>query len=405
MSRRCPSSEGGQAFRILVLRILACLIGAFLLSACGSMNMFGNLGLGGGAVPSPAGGEVIGTGAVRVALLLPRSASGNGGETARAFRNAAELALRDFPNAGIQVAVYDTKGNPAGAQEAVGAALQEGAEIILGPVFSSEVAAVAQAARQSGRPVVAFSSDAGVAGPGVYLLSFLPSDDVNRIVAYSASQGRKSFAALLPQGAYGSVVEAAFRRAVANVGGRVVSIQTYQANEADIRAKAAMIASIAPQIDALLMPDTGDVVGSIAVQLAASGVTRDKVRLLGSGQWDDQRVLSNQAMVGSWFPAPTKQGFEDFARRYQVAFGAAPPRNATLAYDATVLAAGLVRQYGVNRFQTSVLTSPNGFAGIDGIFRFLPSGLSERRFAIYEVTGSGARMVDPAARSFAAGGM
>ncbi len=101
--------------------------------------------------------------------------------------------------------------------------------------------------------------------------------------------------------------------------------------------------------------------------------------------------LTIAALVGSWFPAPTKQGFEDFARRYQAAYGSPPPRNATLAYDATVLAAGLVRQYGADRFQASVLTSPNGFAGVDGIFRFLPSGLTERRLAVYEVTGTGAR--------------
>jgi ABC-type branched-subunit amino acid transport system substrate-binding protein len=375
------------------------------LSACGSMNVLPRFGFGGGATDISTSGELIGApGGVRVALLLPRSASGNGAETARAFRNAAELALRDFPSAGIQLSVYDTKGTPAGAQAAIGTALQEGAEIILGPVFSTEVAAIAPSARQAGAPVVAFSSDAGVAGPGVYLLSFLPSDDVNRIVSYSASQGRRSFAALLPANAYGAVVEAAFRSAVASAGGRIVSIQSYQMNEADIRAKSAAIASIATQIDALLLPDTGDVVPLIAAQLAESGVTRDKVRLLGSGQWDDQRVLTSQAMVGSWFPAPTKQGFEDFARRYQGAYGSIPPRNATLAYDATVLAAGLVRQYGANRFENSVLTSPNGFAGIDGIFRFLPSGLTERRFAIYEVTGTGARIIAPAARSFAAGG-
>ncbi len=404
MSRRGPSLEPGRAPRVLAPRILGCLVAVAMLSACGSLNVLGNLGFGRGAPQTSAtSGELIGTGGVRVALLLPRSASGNGAETARAFRNAAELAIRDFPSAGIQVAVYDTQGTPGGAQAAIGTALQEGAEIVLGPVFSNEVSAIAQTARQAGRPVVAFSSDAGVAGPGIYLLSFLPSDDVNRIVSYSASQGRRSFAALLPANAYGAVVEASFRRAVASAGGRIVSIQSYEMNEADIRAKAAAIASVAPQIDALLMPDAGDVVPSIAAQLATSGVTRDKVRLLGSGQWDDPRILNDQTLVGSWFPAPAKQGFDGFSRRYQAAYGSAPPRNATLAYDATVLAAGLVRQYGANRFDNSVLTSPNGFAGVDGIFRFLPSGFTERRFAIYEVTGSGARIIAPAARSFAGG--
>jgi ABC-type branched-subunit amino acid transport system substrate-binding protein len=374
------------------------------LAACGT--------IGGGDAPKPqanagggrsVSGELIGGSGVRVALLLPKSGSGNAGRTATAFRNGAELAMRDFPTAGIQLVAYDTKGTPEGAQAAGGTALSEGAEIILGPVFSGEVAAVAPQARQAGAPVVAFSSDAAVAGPGVYLLSFLPSDDVQRIVSYSASQGRKSFAALLPADAYGAVVEAAFRRAVAAAGGRIMAIETYQRTNEDIKAKAAAIAAVAPQIDALLIPDSGEATPTIARELEAAGVARDKVRFLGSGQWDDPRILNNSVLVGGWFPAPAREGFENFSRKYQAAYGSAPPRNATLAYDATVLAAGLVRQFGAERFENSVLTSPNGFAGLDGVFRFLPSGLTERRLAVYEVTGSGTRVIAPAPRSFAAG--
>jgi ABC-type branched-subunit amino acid transport system substrate-binding protein len=409
--RRDPSfvPSATLAFGILA-KVLGMAAVVVILSACSGLNVFGNRAPEQGAVLPPAAtaptatGEVLGTGAVRVALLLPLSASGNGAEAAKAFRNAAELAMQDFPGAGIQVAVYDTQGASAGAQAAVGTALREQAQIILGPVFSNEVSAVAQTARQAGVPVVAFSSDASVAGPGVYLLSFLPADDVNRIVSYSAQQGRKSFAALLPANAYGAVAEAAFRSAVAAVGGRIVSIQTYQANAADMRAKATAIASIAAQIDALLMPDAGDVVPTLAAELRSRGVTSDKVRMLGSGRWDDTRILTDQALVGSWFPAPREEGFQSFSHKYQAAYGVAPPRNATLAYDATVLAAGLVRQYGAGSFQTSVLTSPNGFAGVDGIFRFLSSGLTERRFAVYEVTGSGARLVDPAPQRFLTAG-
>jgi ABC-type branched-subunit amino acid transport system substrate-binding protein len=384
-----------------IVRALGCLIVAASLVGCSSFGGRGGFGLGGRAA---SGGETFGTGSVRVAMLLPRSARGNGGETARAFRNAAELAMRDFPSADIQVTVYDTKGTQAGAQAALGMALAQGSEIVFGPLFSAEVAAVAPQARAAGVPIVAFSSDASVAGPGVYLLSFLPADDVRRIVSYSASQGRKSFAALLPANAYGTVVEAAFRRDVAAVGGRVVTVKSYQATNDDIQAKAAEIASVASRIDALLMPDAGDVAPALAAALAARGVTRDKVRLLGSGQWDDARILNDTAMVGGWYPAPIKQGFEDFARRYRAAAGAPPPRNATLAYDATVLAAGLVRQYAAQRFQPAALASPNGFAGVDGLFRFLPGGLTERRYAVYEVTGSGARVISPAATTFAVGG-
>jgi ABC-type branched-subunit amino acid transport system substrate-binding protein len=399
--RRGPLLGLGQALRRAARPIFALGVAASV-AACSGLN-FGNFGFGGGTVDqSAAGGDVIGTGSVRVALLISESADGHAGDTARAFRSAAELAIRDFPDAGIQIAVYDTKGTPAGAGSAVATALQNGAGIVLGPVFANEVLAIAQQTRASGVPVVAFSSDAGVAGPGVYLLSFLPADDVNSIVSFSASQGRKSFAALLPANAYGQVVEAALRSVAAKAGGRIVTVQTY-ASADEARAKAGAIASMAREIDALLIPDSGDVVPLIATTLHERGVTRDKVKLLGSGQWDDPRILNNPAMVGSWFPAPVKQGFDQFANRYRAVHGAPPPRNATLAYDATVLAIGIVRQYGADRFQNSVLTSPNGFAGIDGIFRFLPSGLTERRLAIYEVNGAGANIISPAARSFAGG--
>lgn len=397
MSRRGRPPDFRRTFRLA-----AAAVALATLAACQSLNLLGPRSTAPTAPQRSASAELLGKGGVRVAMLLPRSASGNGKATAEAFRNAAALALRDFPSAGIEVAVYDTGGTAAGADAAVGAALNEGAAIILGPVFSAEVAAVAPKARTAGAPVVAFSSDAGVAGPGIYLLSFLPSDDVERVVAYAVSQGRRSFAAILPQNAYGAVAEAAFRSSVANAGGRIVAIETYQTAD-DVRAKTARVATLAPQIDALFLPDTAEVVPTIAASLGAGGVTRDRMKLLGSGQWDDSRALNSPALVGSWYPAPVGQGFDAFARKYQAAHGVRPPRNATLAYDATVLAAGLVRRGSPNRFDAAALTNPNGFIGLDGVFRFLPNGLIQRRLAVYEITGSGARVVGPAAQSFAGG--
>ena len=379
-----------------LLRAL-CVVAPAVLAACTALT---GTGVPPQTLPATqAGPEVLGGGPVEVAMLLPRSGSGNAVAVALAFRNAAELALRDYPSAGVRLAVYDTRGTSDGAGAAADLALREGAQLVLGPVFAGEVGRVAVPARQAGAPVIAFSSDANVAAPGVYLLGFLPSGDVQRIVSYAAGQGRRSFAALLPEGAYGAIAGAAFRTAVAAAGGRVAAIETY-AGPADIAAKAAAIARIAPQIDALLIPDGGDVVPEIAASLSAAGVTRDHVALLGSGQWDDPRILDDPALVGAWFPSPPRQGYETFAARYQAAYGTLPPRNATLAYDATVLAAGLARQPEAERFSAAAIGGRNGFAGLDGIFRFLPDGLSERRLAVFEVTGSGTRMLQPAARGF-----
>src|SRR6478735_7165997 len=177
---------------------LGLILGAPLLGACSSvqqtLSQFSSPS--GGGSDAPAGPQqqpqAVGTGGVKVGLILPLSATGNAGVAAQSMKNAAEMALAEFQNPNIQLLVKDDSGSPQGAQQAV----SEGAEIILGPLFAGSVPATAQIARGRGISVIAFSTDSSVAGRGVYLLSFLPESDVNRIVDYSAGIGRKSFAAL-----------------------------------------------------------------------------------------------------------------------------------------------------------------------------------------------------------------
>lgn len=364
-----------------------------------------------GGTPSPVAptGDVLGDGSVRVALLLPKSATANAGQIATVFRNAAELAMNDFQGADIQVLVKDTGGTVEGGREATQQAISEGAELILGPVFSPAVSGAGSAARVAGVPVVAFSSDASAAARGVYLLSFMPQQDVARVISYAAAQGRNSYAALIPDNGYGAVVEAAFRQAVGRAGGRIVGIERYKVDAArgvdstDLQAKTTKIAAAAKQADAIFLPDGGGVPGFIAQVLSAHGVDKDKVTYLGSGQWDNAQVLNEPALSGGLYPAPVKGGFTAFSERYKAAYGSAPPRNATLAYDATRLAAGLVHNAGPRRFSTGVLTNRDGFLGVDGVFRFNRDGINERGLAIYQATGGGSQLVDPAPQAFPAG--
>src|SRR5499427_4195672 len=203
---------------------------AVLLSACSgtlsSSDMFGTSSV------APAGAEqaaqsAIGTGQTKVGLLLPLSAPGNAGLAGQAMRNAAELALAEFNNPNIQLLVKDDAGSAQGAQQAAQQAVAEGAGIILGPLFAGSVTQVAQVARSRGVPLIAFSTDSNVAGRGVFLLSFLPESDVDRIVDYAIAQGKRSFVALLPDNAYGAVVEGEFKQVVSRKGGRLVALERY----------------------------------------------------------------------------------------------------------------------------------------------------------------------------------
>jgi len=355
---------------------------------------------------APVTGEVLGTGPVKVALLLPLSATGNAGQIALNLKNAADLALREFQTPAIQLLVKDDRGTPQGARAATTEAIQQGAELIIGPLFAQSVSAAAAIAKPSNVPIVAFSTDTSSAARGVYLLSFLPQTDIERIVGYAGSQGKRSFAALLPANAYGTVVEAAMQKSVANIGGRVMALERYQLDKTSMQEKATVISNLAKSgtVDAILLPDAGDAAPFLGQILAASGVSPTLIQYLGSGQWADARIAQESNLNGAWYPAPENAGFEAFSRRYKAAFGATPFRAATLAYDATSLASGLAARFGDRRFSADVLTSPSGFIGLDGAFRLLSSGLNERGLAIYRIDRGQVTIVNPAPRTFTRSG-
>ncbi len=353
------------------------------------------------AEPTPA--ATLGTGQVRVALILPLSAQGNAGVAAQSMKNAAEMAIAEFKNPNIQLLVKDDGGTPQGAQAGAQQAINEGAEIIIGPLFAEAVRAVGATARARGIPVIAFSTDVGVAARGVYLLSFLPETDVKRIVDYAISRGKRSFAAMMPDSAYGAVVEATFQQEVSRRGGRVVVLEKYPLDPGRMAEPARRVAQAASRADSIFIPDGADAVPQVVQALSAAGVNLKRAQLLGTGLWDDPRVFSTPALDGGWYAAPESAGFRNFSSRYRVRFGSDPVRTATLAYDAVALVAALVKTQGPQRFSEQVLTNSSGFAGIDGVFRFRTDGTNERGLAVLRVTPGGGQPVSPAPKSFAPG--
>jgi len=381
--------------------VLSLSAAAIALAACATQ-------LGGGA-PTPQPGEPtsanasVGEGQVRVAMILPLSAQGNAGVAAQSMKNAAEMALAEFKGPNVQLLVKDDGGTPQGAQASAQQAISEGAEIIIGPLFAQSVSAVGQVARARNIPVIAFSTDASVAARGVYLLSFLPETDVRRIVEFAVSRGKHSFAALLPDNAYGTVVEAAFQQGVSRRGGRVLALEKYPPDANRMSEVVRRVAQAANQVDSIFIPDGADAVPQVVQALAADGVNLKRVQLLGTGLWDDPRIFSTAALEGGWYAAPESTGFRSFSGRYRARYGQDPVRTATLAYDAVALVAALVKTQGPQRFSEQVLTNPSGFAGIDGVFRFRPEGPNERGLAVLRVTPSGGQVISPAPRSFQPG--
>jgi len=346
-----------------------------------------------------AGPDVIGTGSVKIALIVPLTQANGPSVVGTSLRNAADLALSEASGNDLTILVKDDHSTPDGAKAAAQAAVSDGAELILGPLFAPNVREVAQVARGAGKPVIAFSTDASAAGPNLYLLSFLIESYVDRIVDFAAAKGKKSIAALIPQNDYGRVAEAEFQQEAARKGLRVMMIEHYQSGNPGPSVQ--KIAALGGQIDSLFIPEQADAMPAMSSALVSAGLDGKKVQILGTGIWNDARVLTLPALQGAWFAAPENAGFNAFAQRYRAKFGADPTRIATLSYDAVSLIAALVRTQGSQRFSESVLTNHSGFNGADGVFRFKSNGENERGLAVLQINNSTAAPISPAPKSFA----
>jgi branched-chain amino acid transport system substrate-binding protein len=350
------------------------------------------------AAPAP-GGDQLGAGAVRVALIVPLTQSSGPSVVGVSFKNAAELALANG-GSDVTLLVKDDHSTPEGARAAAEAAVAEGAELIIGPLFSPNVREVGRIARAANKPVIAFSTDVSAGGPGVYLLSFLVENYVDRIINFAAGKGKKSIAALIPDNDYGHVAEAEFQQIAARRGLRVMSIEHYQPQT--LTPAVQKVAALGNQIDCLFIPEQTEAMPAMAQALTTAGLNSRKVQILGTALWNDARVLNLPPLQGAWFAAPDSAGFRDFADRYRAKFGSDPTRLATLAYDAVSLAAALAHRQGSQRFSDAALTNHAGFNGADGVFRFRPDGQNERGLSVFQINSGQAAVIGPAPRSLAA---
>ncbi|WP_239988460.1 penicillin-binding protein activator [Paramagnetospirillum kuznetsovii] len=347
-------------------------------------------------------------GEVRAALLLPLS--GPQGAIGQVMFNAAQLALFEIADAKFSLLPLDTKGSAEGAAAATQQALAQGADIILGPVFSFEVKAAAPLARDAAIPMLAFTTDRSAAGAGVYALGFLPGPQVARVLAHAKEQRRTRIGVLARSDDYGRAMAEAAKDSITALGLELVALEYYDPAATDFTTVVKRFSARRPPpgsktpFDAVLVPDDGTRLRNIASLLTyfLSEGGMEPPKLLGSLLWDDARLITEPALAGGWYPAPPAAGHGEFEQRYAKAFGPVPPRTgglAGIAYDAAALAAALARN-GQGDYASLTLQNPNGFAGVDGIFRLLASGMSERGLTIKEIAPTGAREVAPAPAAF-----
>jgi branched-chain amino acid transport system substrate-binding protein len=368
-----------------------------------------------GRLPPPAPPAVPGsageTGPAKVALLVPLSGANAG--LGQAMLDAAQLALFEAPDDRLTLVPRDTGGNAEGAAKAARAVIADGARLILGPLLAAEVEAVKPLARDARLNVIAFSTVTDLAGGNTFLMGFLPRQEVVREVGQARERGLARFAAVAPNSPYGHLMADALRDVASASGATVTRVEFYDPRANDTapavrrlmpggRASADSDAGAvaAPTFDALLLPEGGATLKQLARQVKEAESNTKPVQLLGSGLWDVPDLGNEPALIGGWFAAATPEPQRVFERHFREVYGHDPPRLASLGYDAAALAGVLAHGAGGDPFSQQAILNPSGFTGVDGLFRFAPSGLVQRGLAVLEVAPQADVVISPAPHTF-----
>jgi ABC-type branched-subunit amino acid transport system substrate-binding protein len=374
---------------------------ALLLGACGEQPNPSTPAAPPTTVKASIGSPVTPSGKMRIALLLPLS--GQAAAVGQALQQAAEMALFDTGAKELALAAYDSGETPESAIEAYRKARSDGTALVLGPLFGTSAKALAPLVSQGGANVVSFSNDEQAAQRGVWIMGIAAPPQVRRVVDYAVDQGIKRFAVFAPQTSYGQQMARTLESQVPLRGGTVAAVEFYDPNSADLGTPARRLAAAIKGDGklAVLVPVAPPRLSAALSALAAAGIDSKSAQFIGTGVWDVPNIGADAAARGAWYAAPDPARRADFERRFLATYGRPPNRLATLAYDAVALAGNLARLKPGGDFSAEAITNPNGWSGVDGVFRFLPDGRSERALAVIEVQSNRGMVVSPAPSTFA----
>ncbi|MFO0389124.1 MAG: penicillin-binding protein activator [Alphaproteobacteria bacterium] len=353
-----------------------------------------------------------GTPAIKVALLVPLS--GDSLAVGNAMMDAANMALYDsylsVPSEQIRSQIIllpkDTGSTAADAPRVARQALEQGATFVIGPLFSQSVLQVQPITQAAGVPMLTFSNTKEIAKPDTFIFGFLPEQQVQRVADYAFLHNLRRVALLAPNDAYGQKIQESLTNIYGKKGGAVTPIELYAPSPANIDAAVARLASYndANQdqaFQAIFVADGGMQMKNIISSIKKTNIDLSKIKLLGTGLWDDPEMSKMPEMHGAWFSSSPPDISRAFEHRFKVIYGYKPIRLASLAYDAVSWITQLTMNNPNAIIDMQALTSPEGYLSpTNGLVRLNKDGTNDRKLAIMEVTPSGFRVIEPAPKTF-----
>ncbi|MBO4675624.1 MAG: penicillin-binding protein activator [Elusimicrobiaceae bacterium] len=351
----------------------------------------------------------------RAAVLLPLS--GKSAAVGEAFQNSAMLALQEQPQSPLELMFFDTKGTEEGVSWAWYEARAQHPDIVIGPVFASELTALK--AESPDVPVISFTTDSSLMEANVYTMGVLIPNQVERLVSFMCEKGERKIAVIGPEDKTGELTMNTLSRAIETCPGMAIQhVSLYEPETTDFMA---VISKVSPKLvdprktkltdkereiletpieerldfDSLLIFEDGVKLQQILSLLAYYDISPRVVSFYGLANWQG---LNDRALIGGYYAATPVARTEVFNGRYREAFGNNPPRIVALAYDAVSLIAALAEK---NALTAHNLLNQNGFSGVNGRFRLNSDGTNKRLLDVFQIVSSKrSQTISPAPDTF-----
>ncbi len=328
---------------------------------------------------------------LNVGVLLPLT--GGASDMGLGMQNAMFMALDDLQNNRMMLKFYDTKSTQEGAQTAASQAIDDGADLILGPLMGKEVEGVAPLALSADVPVVSFTTSPQVLQKGIYSIGLLNGEQIERAVSYAKNNGRNSLALLVPDNNSGlNIVKAALMSSITK-DMPLVKVGFYSPQSVDFSELVKDVASDGG-FDTVLIADGGNRLKSLVSMFAYNDVMYPDVLFMGTAAWDNTNLSKETILYHGVYPMVSKSYGTYFTDKYKETFGEQPKSLYSFAYDSVLLASVLSGK--TEDDITSALTGKSGFIGVNGFFKILPTGQSFHSLEMMEVTKDGPKVVSPA---------
>jgi ABC-type branched-subunit amino acid transport system substrate-binding protein len=336
--------------------------------------------------------------------------------------NAAQLSLFENNKKEILLRIYDTKGTTFGAVEAINKAVQDGVDVVIGPIFKAETNAIQKIAEKNELLVFSLSNEQDLLNSkNIFVTGPIVEQEIQLLISYMVEKGIYNYVGLVPNTNFGASVNGVLREAIVSKDAMLIKTEYYDQEEQHMLKKIIELISFyevpktlyenfeKKKLESKILGETknmelevkeDDKIYPQAMFIAEGGKFADQIgslvfsvrkekrniQLIGTSKLDgNENTLKNPYLDETIFVGANPEKYEKYASSYEKMYRYRPLKITSIIYDLINIVDQVYRKEDeVYRPDKLALLNPMGFDGIDGRFRFLPNGLIERKLYILQ---------------------